>query len=430
LSFKLVPWVIKPLAAPARFSYEQRVIGRRVLLYFLSGLFGPLAAFAQIDPEKRQLIQLGYNAALVGHAPFSGYAFYYVNKPHFIQTNLTLRMAIAPVYLDSELGISGALGEETDIGIGLAGGGFADSYAEIAQGKFERRESFTGHGGEFSVSLYHRFNPSEIVPLNAVLRGTLHYSTYSEDDDTADDFAVPSDRVTGIVRAGIRWGGKEPTLFPKLGMELSIWYEGQFRTEPESYGFADDRRIEPDSHLFWAQALLAYTFERTKQNFYISLTAGSVLDADRFSAFRLGALLPLVREFPLSLPGYYYQEISARQFVLMGGNYIIPLDAKQRWNLNVSATTAGVDYLPDLGQEGHWHSGVGAGLLYRSPGDAFKIMVGYAYGVDAIRNDDRGAHSIGVLMQLDLQQAREVLLDPEGPWRWRGWEKIFGVFGG
>jgi hypothetical protein len=57
-------------------------------------------------------------------------------------------------------------------------------------------------------------------------------------------------------------------------------------------------------------------------------------------------------------------------------------------------------------------------------------MVGYAYGVDAIRTHGRGAHSIGVLMQVDLEQAREMLLSPEGPWRWRGWQKIFGAFGG
>lgn len=402
----------------------------RVFLCFLAGLLGPLTGLGQIDPIKRELIQFGYNAPLVGRAPLSGYAFYYLNKPDFSRTNLTLRLALAPVYLDSELGFSAALGEETDLGIGLAGGGFAGSYAELFHGKYVRAESFTGHGGEGSFSIYHRFNPAETVPLNGILRGTIHYATYERDDETAEEFVVPDDRITGSLRAGLRWGGREPTLFPSLGMELSIWYEGMFRSEWGRYGFDRDRKVEMDTHLFWAQALLAYTLPRLQHNLYLSLTAGTSIDADRFSAYRLGALLPLVSEFPLSLPGYYFQEISARQFVLMGANYIIPLDEKRHWNLSMTATTAAVDYLSGLEQAGHWHSGVGAGVLYRSPSDAVKVMVGYAYGVDAIRTHGRGAHSIGVLMQVDLEQAREMLLSPEGPWRWRGWQKIFGAFGG
>ena len=102
---------------------------------------------AQIDPTKRELIQLGYNYPLQGHAPLSAYAFYYANLPNFYQSNLTLRLAIAPVYLDSEVGLVNLLGENTDLGLGISGGGFADTYSEIRHGKYLREESFTGHGG-------------------------------------------------------------------------------------------------------------------------------------------------------------------------------------------------------------------------------------------------------------------------------------------
>ena len=104
---------------------------------------------AQIDPDKRDLVQLGYNQAFEGHAPFTGYAYYYHNQPDFLRTNLTLRLTIAPVYLDSELGFVHGLGPNTDFAIGLAGGGFADSYDEIRGGKFIQGESFDGHGGNF-----------------------------------------------------------------------------------------------------------------------------------------------------------------------------------------------------------------------------------------------------------------------------------------
>src|SRR6185436_13688764 len=92
---------------------------------------GVLHAPAQIDPTRRELIQLGFNAPLVGRGPPAAYAYYYLNKPNaFSQSNLTLRLAVAPVYVDSELGIGGALGAKTDVGVGLGGGGFADSYFE------------------------------------------------------------------------------------------------------------------------------------------------------------------------------------------------------------------------------------------------------------------------------------------------------------
>lgn len=386
-----------------------------------------MAVLAQIDPIKRDLVQLGYDAALQGHAPLAGYAFYYRNDPGFLRTNLTLRLAVAPVYLDSELGVSRVFGERTDLGIGLAGGGFADSYSEVREGKYLRKESFLGHSAEGSLSLYHLFNPERQIPLNFVLRGSVHQAFYERDNDTDESFVVPDDRTSFCVRTGIRWGGREPTLVPSLAMELSAWYEGEFTTQHEAYGYDGDRRVEPHSHRFWTQALLAYTLPELQHNFYVSLTAGTTIHADRFSAYRLGALLPLASEFPLSLPGYYHQELSARQFMLLGGNYLLPLDTKQRWSLSVGAATALVEYLPGMEQPGHSHSGVGAGILYRSPADTLKVMVMYGYGVDAIRDGHRGAHSIGLLLQVDLNQARGALLHPDNPDRWRGWQRLLGI---
>src|SRR5687767_4937816 len=84
--------------------------------------------YAQVDPAKRELVQIGYNQPIEGKGPMAGYAFYYLNLPQFIKTNLTLRIAVAPVYMDTELGIREVFSPYTDIGIGVHGGGFADSY--------------------------------------------------------------------------------------------------------------------------------------------------------------------------------------------------------------------------------------------------------------------------------------------------------------
>src|SRR5439155_7276809 len=111
------------------------------------------------------LLQVGYNGAFEGHPPQSIYAFYYYNKPSFLQTNLTLRLALAPTYLDSELGISRILGEHTDLGIGVAGGGFADNYREIRRGTYLTDESFLGYGGEFWLSVFQLFYSVPQIPL-------------------------------------------------------------------------------------------------------------------------------------------------------------------------------------------------------------------------------------------------------------------------
>jgi len=386
-----------------------------------------ISAFGQIDPEKRQLIQLGYNQPIEGKGPISGYAFYYRNDPNFFRTNITLRLAIAPIYVDSEIGLSHLLGERTDLAFGIAGGGFADSYSEVRQGRLRDSESFTGHGGEISSSVYHRFNPNSMIPLSGILRISAHHTLYSEDSETSDAFELPEDRTSLNVRAGLRWGGKEPVMRPDLGMEISAWYEGQFRTAYGNYGFSGDRTVRPASHLFWTRALMIYTLPELKHNFGMSMTAGTSLAADRFSSYRLGGVLPLIAEFPLSLPGYYFQEISARRFALLSGQYSLPIDTDKRWIVTAHGTVAAVDYVSGLSQPGHIHSGIGMGIGYKSP-KAWEIILGYSYGFDAIRSHGRGAQSIGLIFQYDLEARHRsgVLIDVDSPYKSRGLFRIFG----
>src|SRR5438105_3965413 len=286
------------------------------LFWAMTALCAGSASQGQIDPAKRELIQLGYNLPLEDSGPLNAYAFYYLNVPHFVRTNFTLRLAVAPVYLDSELGISRLLGPHTDLGLGVAGGGFADTYSEVRRGKYVRAESFTGHGGGGSASIYHLFNPENRIPLNGVIRLESRSIFYERDSKTDRNFVLPEDRTTFNLRTGLRWGGREPLMLAEVAMELSAWYEAQLRSGAGGYGFANDRSVKQASHLFWGRALLAYTFPEWRHNFNVSLTLGTTIDADRFSAYRLGGVLPLAAEFPLTLPGYFFQEISARQFAL------------------------------------------------------------------------------------------------------------------
>lgn len=375
---------------------------RRIIAALVVGYGCISASVAQIDPDKRQLLQLGYNASFQGHAPIAGYAFYYLNRPHFFRDDLTLRMAIAPVYFDSELGIAHALGPNTDLGFGLAGGGFADSYNEVRGGKYIPRESFDGHGGGGSFSVYHRFNPAQRVPLFGVVRGSGYYVGYARHDETSSSFELPDDRTSANFRVGLRLGGKEPVLFPSVAMELAVWAESLNRGNSGDYGFGRDRTVRASAQLFYTHGYLAYTFERG-DNLSISLTAGDSVDADRFSAYRLGGVLPLVAEYPLILPGYYYQEVSAKRFMLWNLRYAFTLDDRKQWQVTVIAANAVLDYIRDHEQSGRSHSGIGGGVLYQSQSGIWKTGLTYGYGIDAKRDGERGAHVVGLVMQLDLE---------------------------
>ena len=53
-------------------------------------------------------------------------------------------------------------------------------------------------------------------------------------------------------------------------------------------------------------------------------------------------------------------------------------------------------------------------------------MLTYAYGVDAVRSDGRGASSIGVLMQFNLEKSHYSRFDSSAPGHWQGWNWLMG----
>src|SRR5262249_53409820 len=87
-------------------------------------------ARAQLDPEPRQLLHVGVNQPLHDDGPQAHYLFYYWNMPDVPSTNQVLRLVLAPTYVDGELGFKGLLGQNTDLGVSVFGGGYAYDYDE------------------------------------------------------------------------------------------------------------------------------------------------------------------------------------------------------------------------------------------------------------------------------------------------------------
>lgn len=361
-----------------------------------------VTAPGQIDPTPRRLLHVGYNQPLEGKSPLSLYAFYLHNQTNFLRPDWTLRAAVAPVWLDAELGWKNLLGEHTDVGLIVAGGGFARTYNEIRRGKWERGESFTGHGFSLGAAAYHLFNPDARLPLNGVLKLTADGSIFSRDDETASGFDLPSDFVSPVLRAGLRLGGQEPDMRSRFAFEASAWYEGTWRVQNGYYGFEGDRSLEEMSHRFWARLLARLTSENNRHDIEFSLTLGTGINVDRLSAYRLGGMLPFADEFPLMIPGYYYQEISARNFALFSGRYSYAITEDASWRLALFGATSSLGYIRGLEYPGRSHSGVGGGISWRSPRRDWLVTAFYGYGLDAVRGQDEGGHMAGIVLQYDF----------------------------
>lgn len=366
----------------------------------LLGLLAPCVG-AQMDPERRRLVQMGFDQPMSGPGPDSLYLFYYSNQPNFPRKDMTLRLALAPVYIDSELGFRHVPFDNIDAGLGLAGGGFAESYSEVRRGHFYREESFLGHGATASTSLYTLLNPEQTIPLILLTRGEAHMALYARGGDTAANFTLPPDHMDFRFRAGLRLGGEPPKLHPSQSAEVSVWYVAYLRDRSASYGYAGDRALESRSHLFWGRTAGSYECDSGKY-FQASVEAGGSSNPDRLDAYRIGGLLPFASESPLSLPGYYNGEFSASRYVLIGGFYSQPLDEARRVTGHAFFDAANVVYLPGMDQPHPWNEGIGIGLGFDTPKRVWRLELNYAFGIDAHRSRGRGAHSASFLAQIDL----------------------------
>ncbi|MGV3771541.1 MAG: hypothetical protein ACO1QB_01475, partial [Verrucomicrobiales bacterium] len=282
---------------------------------------------------------------------------------------------------------------------------------------------------ELSSTVIHRFNPDWAVPFWYVGRVSVRSVMYEEDTKTAKNFEIPDDLNSFNFRSGFRLGGREPTLNTPLAMELSLWYQGHFRDEYGEFGFNNDRNVESHAHFFWARSMLKYTFDPGEQYFDIGLIAGTSVEADRLSAYRIGGMLPFVSEFPLSIPGYYYQEITAERFALLNAEYSFALESSRSWRVALLGAAARVAYLPGMEQPGAWHSGLGAGITYASPKRSWFVRLVYGHGFQALRKGDEGANAIALLFQYDFDASRKNTARPfepiVNPYGSKGGERIF-----
>src|SRR6516164_1591253 len=157
-------------------------------------LFTSLPVLAQMDAMPRQLLHLGANFPLSDAGPLGAYAFYYWNMPNVPTTNEVLRFAIAPVYIDSDLGFKNLLGDHTDLAVGAFGGLYANNYQEVDAGDWKKDQSFDAANAGARVSIYHLLNPGGMIPLTLVARESVNYVSFMDSGDTSDRFELPQNQ--------------------------------------------------------------------------------------------------------------------------------------------------------------------------------------------------------------------------------------------
>ena len=355
---------------------------------------------AQIDGARRFQLEGGYEQGVANPGPSGPYAFLYYNRPGVVGSSSTLRVALAPVYADVELGLRAAAGPGNDAGLGFSGGGYAFGQTVVDRGDERRGESFMGHGGGPSLSFYPALGKLGPAPLNGVLRVSGSYANYERNSDTRPGFRLPTDTWTGAARAGLRWGGQEPGLDRSPAMEISGWWESRLREHGGVYGLGD-RTAERRTDLFWTRVLIAYAL-KCGVILRGGASAGAGEGVDRFSAYQLGGLLTMNSEFPLILPGYFSQEIAARRYAQAWTRVGLPLDGARRLVLNLFAAGASVATVPGADAGGPRHVGVGAGLEFVPARGALRTQLDYGYSPTAARGGGRGGHAVALSVEINF----------------------------
>jgi len=372
----------------------------KALILAASLLFAGTAG-AQIDDSRRLLLEAGYEDGLGNPGPSAPYAFLHLNRPRIAGPGSALRLVIAPVYADAELGLPGLFGTKTDLGLGLSGGGYAFGHAQVDRGDERPGESFIGHGGGPSVSLYPRIAKIGPVPVSGVFRMALSYTDFQRTSRTDARFQLPPDQWTGSARAGIRAGGVEPGVDKGRALEVSLWTEKRVRDKPAAFGYDDDRVVSRSVNLVWGR-LLASLPGPGSTRVGAGLNAGVGGHVGRLSAYRLGGMGTLTSEFPLVLPGYFTQEISARRFVHAWGRTAVPFPGSDRYFIDLAAAGASVGPIPGTDPGAARHVGFSVGASYAPKLGGLHGQLAYGYAPTALRGTRRGAHSAALSVEIDF----------------------------
>ena len=148
--------------------------------------------YTLMDAETRTYIEGGIETPLNGNGPWTGYAYLFSTRPHFLAEDLYLRLIIPPGYFISELILDHWPSQHSAIGVGVSGGFFGESQTEFQDGRYESARSFTGDSAGGTLAYYLR-GPKigGCLPIEGQIRANPRYVSYDRNGGTSRTSACP-----------------------------------------------------------------------------------------------------------------------------------------------------------------------------------------------------------------------------------------------
>jgi hypothetical protein len=367
-------------------------------LLFILGLLGlATASLAQVDIERRRTLTFQTGAAVYqSEEALGGMGYFWFNQDRFPWTNTALRVIFAGVYLDSELSYYVAGNTNTAIGVGAGGGIYVDGIVPYRTGERLSQQTFHGDDAGGRVFINQTIPNPTPLPLNVRASYFITQFFYREASETAKTFTIPSNFFVQTAQAELRFGGIEPGLLSHRGAELYVGIDANYRSGFEAYGPALPAVVY--GHQSEYQRVFGSVGARLPAGpltVSARLCGGYGTDLDQLSSWKLGGNLVNIDPFAYTLHGYYLREIFTDRFLMSNLALSVPVHEKSQLALHFYGDWARARGVAPLAREYHNYIGVGTGVSFRL-GRNVDMLVSYGYGVNAVRNSDRGGHEIGL----------------------------------
>ena len=291
------------------------------------------------------------------------------------------------------------------VGGGLGGGGYVNSVTAYVRG--ERIDPHSLYGDTVEGHLFLNQTIPNPTPLPLNLRATYGVSGSFYRRVTDDPgLVVPSSFLTQTILAEFRFGGIEPGLLARQGLELYFAADANYRSGN------DATIVDRSNGLPVVVALTPSSYQRLygslagkaplgRSTIYGRVGGGLGQHLDELSAWKLGGNLTGIEPFNYTMHGYYTREILAEDFLLANLAVSQQLTERHRLAVHVYGDYAQAKTItPFMPGPRDWHGfiGVGAGVSCRALWET-DLLLSYGYGVNAVRKGETGGHEIGLALE-------------------------------
>ncbi len=352
-------------------------------------------AFAQVDIEHRRTLTAQTGTSVYqSEESLGGFGYFWFNENRFPWTNTALRVFFAGIYADAELSYYVAGNTNTAVGLGAGGGLYLDGINPYVNGELLSHQRFDGDdvGGRVFINQTIP-NPSPL-PLNLRATNSI-YQTFYRKADTTEDFILPPDFYTQTVLAELRFGGIEPGLLSKRGAELYVAADANYRSGFDRFGPVGGPTLGRQSGYERIFASLGARLPAGPVTVSARIAGGYGDHLDELSAWKIGGNLVGIEPYSYTIHGYYLREIFTDRFVLSNLALSVPVSDEHNVAVHFYGDWANARGVPPLARDYDNYFGVGAGLSFRGPWKT-DFLVSYGYGINAVRNGDRGGHEVAL----------------------------------